>query len=234
MSALFPSMSSSAVALLLSVSSPLFASDALPDIVSGSSKPPVTNASSEPLPLIVPVSVEKERGSSVEEESKNEALKTKDKTPASASESASQRAREEWQKQFVSTGKKPAPEKKKPAKARRADSKSSKGNSAVKTKSQKAVRLSAAMPSLPAVIPQPVRSPRYSEIYRSIPFSRAEYDADPAYRHNATMELLLKQLRPAAPRVETEMNVTVQPLATYRDSYPVRSGYRPWSRYPWH
>ncbi len=234
MPAPFPSMGFSAVALLLSASSSLFAADPLPEIVTGSSNPPVSAASSDLLPLIVPVSVLTDRDSATAKESKGKARNTNDKAPASASESASQRAREEWQKQFVSTGKTPAQEKKKPAKVRRAVSKSGTDKSSTKTKSEKAVRLSAAQPPLPSVIPQPAWSPRYSEIYRSIPFSRAEYDADPTYRHNATMELLLKQLRPAAPRVETDINVTVQPLAPYRDSYPTRSGYRPWSRYPWH
>lgn len=234
MPAPFPSMSFFTVALLLSVSSQLFATDTLPEIVTRSSDPPVSAASSELLPLIVPVSVVTDRDSAAAEDSKDKPRSTKDEAPASASESASQRAREEWQKQFVSTGNKPAAEKKEPVKARRAISKSGKGNNATKTKSQKAIKLSAARPPLPAVIPQPVWSPRYSEIYRSIPFSRAEYDADPTYRHNATMELLLKQLRPTAPRVETDINVTVQPLAPYRGSYPIRSGYRPWSRYPWH
>ncbi len=36
----------------------------------------------------------------------------------------------------------------------------------------------------------------YREIYNSIPFSRAEYDANPGYRHQATMEIMLGQLHP--------------------------------------
>jgi hypothetical protein len=36
----------------------------------------------------------------------------------------------------------------------------------------------------------------YSEIYRSIPFNRAEYDANPSYIHETTMEMLFGQLRP--------------------------------------
>jgi hypothetical protein len=39
-------------------------------------------------------------------------------------------------------------------------------------------------------------SSSYADIYRSIPFSRAEYDADPSYRHDATMELLTGNPRP--------------------------------------
>jgi hypothetical protein len=36
----------------------------------------------------------------------------------------------------------------------------------------------------------------YLDVYRSIPFIRAEYDANPSYRHDATMEILFGQLRP--------------------------------------
>ena len=36
----------------------------------------------------------------------------------------------------------------------------------------------------------------YAEIYASIPFNRSDYDRNPSYRHDATMELLLGQLRP--------------------------------------
>lgn len=36
----------------------------------------------------------------------------------------------------------------------------------------------------------------YNQVYNSIPFSRAEYVANPSYRHDATMEFLFGQLRP--------------------------------------
>lgn len=36
----------------------------------------------------------------------------------------------------------------------------------------------------------------YRAVYDSIPFSRAEYDANPTYRHDATMEFLFGQMRP--------------------------------------
>ena len=36
----------------------------------------------------------------------------------------------------------------------------------------------------------------YSEIYKSIPFNRAEYNANPSYIHDATMEILFGQMRP--------------------------------------
>jgi hypothetical protein len=74
----------------------------------------------------------------------------------------------------------------------------------------------------------------YREIYNSIPFSRAEYDANPAYRHQATMEIMLGQLHPiivappAQSRQESAREVTVRFLPS------IRPGYRAWSRYPWH
>lgn len=74
----------------------------------------------------------------------------------------------------------------------------------------------------------------YREIYSSIPFSRAEYDANPAYRHQATMEIMLGQLHPiivappAPARQESTRDVTVRFLPA------IRPGYRAWSRYPWH
>jgi len=74
----------------------------------------------------------------------------------------------------------------------------------------------------------------YREIYNSIPFSRAEYDANPGYRHQATMEIMLGQLHPiivaptAPARQETKREVSVRFLPS------IRPGYRAWSRYPWH
>ena len=74
----------------------------------------------------------------------------------------------------------------------------------------------------------------YREIYNSIPFSRAEYDANPGYRHQATMEIMLGQLHPiivapaAPPRQETKREITVRFLPA------IRPGYRPYSQYPWH
>ena len=74
----------------------------------------------------------------------------------------------------------------------------------------------------------------YREIYNSIPFSRTEYDANPGYRHQATMEIMLGQLHPiivappALPRQESTREVTVRFLPS------IRPGYRAWSRYPWH
>ena len=45
----------------------------------------------------------------------------------------------------------------------------------------------------PVVVPQ---TANYRDIYFSIPFIRAEYDANPSYRHDATMEFMFNQMRP--------------------------------------
>ena len=48
---------------------------------------------------------------------------------------------------------------------------------------------------LPLIVPQAVRAPSYASVRSTIPFSRSEWAADPSYRHNGTMELILGQLR---------------------------------------
>lgn len=50
---------------------------------------------------------------------------------------------------------------------------------------------SAAAPRDPVLLAQ-----QYREIYNAIPFLRSEYDANPAYRHDAAMEMLFGQMRP--------------------------------------
>jgi hypothetical protein len=67
-----------------------------------------------------------------------------------------------------------------------------------------------AMPAADACCPVedatiPVNPLCYSWIYENIPFMRSEYIANPSYRHDATMEILLGQLRPVvAPRPEPQ------------------------------
>lgn len=62
----------------------------------------------------------------------------------------------------------------------------------------------------------------YREIYNAIPFSRAEYDANPSYRHQATMELLMGQLRPGVnQRTTTNVNINGGGGGYY-------GGYGPW------
>lgn len=59
-----------------------------------------------------------------------------------------------------------------------------------------------------SAMPAGITSASYIEVYNSIPFRRSEYDANPNYRHEATIELLLGQIRP-----KTVTNVSV-PAAT--------------------
>ena len=59
-----------------------------------------------------------------------------------------------------------------------------------------------------SAMPAGITSASYSEVYNSIPFRRSEYTANPNYRHEATIELLLGQIRP-----KTVVNVTA-PAAT--------------------
>jgi hypothetical protein len=52
----------------------------------------------------------------------------------------------------------------------------------------------------------------YEEAYNSISFSRAEYEANPGYRHDAAMELML-----GAPRPTTIIRQTVPYFSRYPD-----------------
>ncbi len=45
-------------------------------------------------------------------------------------------------------------------------------------------------------LPAGITPAAYSEVYNSIPFRRSEYLANASYRHEATIELLLGQVRP--------------------------------------
>lgn len=53
------------------------------------------------------------------------------------------------------------------------------------------------------------RLQRYREVYNAIPFSRAEYDANPSYRHDATMEFLFGQMRPTVVHRQPSTNINV-------------------------
>jgi hypothetical protein len=90
---------------------------------------------------------------------------------------------------------------------------------------------------------RPIDPHDYWRIYTSLPFVRSEYDANPSYRHEATMEILFGQMRPTvnvkqqAPPVRREV---VSPLAAraafgydlFPDGYaqfgPFTSQWRPW------
>jgi len=74
---------------------------------------------------------------------------------------------------------------------------------------------------------------RYAEAYRAIPFNRAEYDANPSYRHEAAMELVFGQMRPTtivkqvgavAPSTDSSTFTPYSPyLPSHDDLYPWRA-----------
>ena len=66
-----------------------------------------------------------------------------------------------------------------------------------------------------SAMPAGITSASYTEVYNSIPFRRSEYLANPNYRHEATIELLLGQVRP-----KTITNVTA-PAATCCSPQPM-------------
>ena len=74
---------------------------------------------------------------------------------------------------------------------------------------------------LPKIVPRTVRTPSYLDVYNSIPFSRATYNADPMYRHNGTMELLIGELRP-----QTTYQSPARPMSPMPSSYNVPRSYR--------
>ena len=72
--------------------------------------------------------------------------------------------------------------------------------------------------SAPAGLPAPRMS--YGQAYNSVPFSRAEYEANPAYRHEAAMELMFGAMRPTATVKQTIPYFSRYP-DLYRFRYPV-------------
>lgn len=60
-----------------------------------------------------------------------------------------------------------------------------------------------------SAFPAGITPAAYAEVYNSIQFRRSEYLANPSYRHEATVEILLGQVRP-----KTVTNVSAPPAAT--------------------
>jgi hypothetical protein len=75
-----------------------------------------------------------------------------------------------------------------------------------------------------------IRAHHYTEVYNQIPFSRSEYDANPAYRHDATMELLLGQIRPVTYQT-TNVNVATGGWSPWINYYRGFWGYQPFGYY---
>lgn len=66
---------------------------------------------------------------------------------------------------------------------------------------------------VPVVTPAPAVDPAaYWCVYRTIPFIRTEYLANPSYRHEATMEFLFGQLRPTVIHKHQEVAPPVAPV----------------------
>lgn len=83
-----------------------------------------------------------------------------------------------------------------------------------------------------------VRVQSYRAVYDSIPFSRAEYEANPSYRHDATMEFLFNQMRPTViqrqqrTRVDINMPAPRQTLPWY-NWYGIHNQWSPYSYPPY-
>ena len=70
-------------------------------------------------------------------------------------------------------------------------------------------------------ITRPIVDPvEYSRVFRSIPFNRAEYNANPSYRHDAAMEILTGNARHQT--IVQHKNSRPQPAATPVGVIPYR------------
>jgi hypothetical protein len=72
---------------------------------------------------------------------------------------------------------------------------------------------------LPITTPHPKHTSEYRQIHRSIPFSRAEFDANPSYRHDAAMEILTGNARPQ--KTVVQLPAPAPPAAPYLLNLPV-------------
>ncbi|MDA0282363.1 MAG: hypothetical protein O3B13_10785 [Planctomycetota bacterium] len=141
-----------------------------------------------------------------------------DETAPMATETASRKAREEWQKQQASvTDDQPATKR---TESRAVFDKSKQS----KLEAEGAATAIADSTQKRSLLLQ--KDPRsYRDIYLSIPFIRTEYDANPAYRHQATMEIMLGQLHPvivAPASPKTSLTIQLLPF--------MQSGYQGWWR----
>lgn len=71
----------------------------------------------------------------------------------------------------------------------------------------------------------------YAGAYGSIPFSRAEFEANPSYRHEAAMEILFGKLRPMVVHKYTPQTKPPQFLFDNYGSYPFGSSLRNYNFY---
>jgi len=71
----------------------------------------------------------------------------------------------------------------------------------------------------------------YVGAYASIPFSRAEYEANRSYRHEAAMEILFGKLRPMVIHKYAPQSRSPQFSFGNYGRYPFRGGYRNYNFY---
>lgn len=71
----------------------------------------------------------------------------------------------------------------------------------------------------------PAQAQLYRDIYFGLPFIRAEYNANPSYRHDTTMELLFNQMRPTVIQRGT---TNVNNYGPYGGGYGAGYGYGYW------
>ncbi|MCA8994513.1 MAG: hypothetical protein KDA88_21220 [Planctomycetaceae bacterium] len=71
-----------------------------------------------------------------------------------------------------------------------------------------------------------VNGRKYSEVYASIPYRRSEYLANPSYRHDSTMEILMGQMRPTTiirhdtpVRINNDVKPTPRPYRSTPSDY---------------
>lgn len=67
----------------------------------------------------------------------------------------------------------------------------------------------------------------YRQIYESIPFNRAEYNANPSYRHDATLELMFGKMRDTVIHRYNYQPTQTQQTSVYPNAVqPARRPYR--------
>ena len=69
----------------------------------------------------------------------------------------------------------------------------------------------------------------YRRVYNSIPFNRAEYNANPSYRHEATMSILFGKRPSTVYRFTPSAPATINPVAY--PAFPSPYGYMPYYPY---
>lgn len=84
----------------------------------------------------------------------------------------------------------------------------------------------ASQPCHSGYCPQDYRVGSYQRIYESIPFNRAEYNVNPSYRHDSTMELLTGNARHQTILRHNGTSVLRPQFTTYRYRLPSRYNLR--------